>query len=188
MKGVEDSTPPLKRTAKYITLPLNRGKRRQLLCLIERYAAVKARFLLLLGDTTTWAYLDRQENLREATKAQRDPRIPVHLHDQAVFDAVHTMRRHIDAALKNGHVRRRLFLRWDGDQRRYGFWLLSRYERIGAVLRGQVPAPSWSIGRDKRLAVVRFLHRLLRRSLGRRLRLRLRRSMSLDSTLNSVFE
>lgn len=99
------------------------------------------------------------------------------------------MRRYVESCLARSHVKSRIVQQCDGAKRRYAFWLLKRHEHIGAVLRGEAPVPEhFSIPQPERKEEVRFLHRLLRKSLGSPPMVRLRRSMVLDSTLYRVFE
>ncbi len=192
-----DKQPPLKRTAKYETLPLNRGKRRALLDLTLVYTRVKDGFLRMLGRTVAWHHLDDPRGLRAATKGMRLDGVPAHLQDQALFDAVEALRRHIEAAVANTHLKAKLFARFEGVKRHYAFWILRRYARIGAALRGESPDPTpppdskWkgiAISVPERKEVVRFVRRILRRTLGRPPRVHLRRSFALDSTLYGTFE
>lgn len=189
--------PPLKRTAKYETLPLNRGKRGVLLELVHTYTEIKDSFLCMLGRTNAWHHLDDPRALRHTTRAARRDDVPAHLQDQALFDAVDTLRRFIEAGVAAVHLRAKLFQRFDREQRHYAFWLLRRYARIGAVLRGEAPDPTppprskqrpIGISMLDRKEVVRFLRRSLRHALGRPPRVHLRRSLALDSTLYRVFE
>jgi len=192
----EDKQLPPKRTAQYETLPLNGGKRCVLLNLVLAYTRVEDGFLRMLGRTAAWHYLDDPRALRTATKGQRFDGVPAHLHDQAPFDAVHTMGRHIEAGVASTHAKAKVFTRFDGVKRHYAFWILRRYAHIGAVLRGEAPDPTpapgvkgkgMAISAPERKEVVRFLRRTLRKALGRPPRVRLRHSFSLDSTLYRVF-
>jgi len=184
-----DEPKPLKRTAKYESRPLNRGKRRQLIELVEAFCRSKSLALTVLGRTKAWEYLDKPKAFRNAMKTRHLPGIPVHLQDQAALDAVATMRRYVESCLALTHAKARIFKQFDGIKRRYAFWLLQRYAHIGAVLRGEAPMPEhFTIGYLERKAVVRFLRRLLRGALGTSPRLRVRRSMALDSTLYRMFE
>ena len=179
----------MRRTAKYATRPLNRGKRGLLHQLIESFARLKDIALRRLARTREWDFLDGTwHDFRDEMKAHYRKGVPVHLQDQAVKDAVQTMRRWIDAAIEHAHLRRRIFVRFAGEQRHYAFWLLTSYERIGAVLRGEAPVPMFDVRPPERREAVRLLRRLLRRSLGKAPRVRLRRSMALDSSLYRVFE
>ena len=90
VKGAPEA---LRRTAKYETLPLNRGKRRMLLGLVRVYTEIKDSFLRMLGKTSAWHQLDDARALRATTKDTRRDRVPDHLQDQALFDAADTMRR-----------------------------------------------------------------------------------------------
>jgi putative transposase len=179
----------MRRTARYETRPLNRGKRRMLLSLVDAFCRVKDQALLILGRTAAWHYLDHRRALRDALKPRYLPDVPVHLQDQAVFDAVDTMRRFVESGLARAHAKARVFRHFEGTQQRYAFWLLKRYGRIGAVLRGEAPAPEhFTILPAERREVARFLRRLLRKSLGTPPRVRIRRSLALDSTLYKAFE
>ena len=192
-----DKQPPVKRTARYETLPRGPGKRRALFDMAQVYARVKDGFLRMIGRTSAWCHLDDPRRLRAATKAARLDSVPAHLQDQALFDAVDTMRRHIAAAVANTHVKAKLFARFEGAKRHYAFWILRKYEYIGATLRGEAPDPTPPPGsRRKGIAisvlerkeVVRFVRRTLRKALGKPPRVHLRRGFTLDSTLYGTFE
>ena len=181
----------MRRTAKYATRPLNRGKRNMLRSLSDAFADLKDLALRSLARTKEWHHLDgRWQAFRDAMKPHYRDGVPVHLQDQAVKDAVETMRKWIESTIARLHLKKRIFVRFANEkgQRRYAFWLLRRYARIGAVLRGEVPEPDCEIAAKERKEVVRFLRRLLRRALGKTPRVHLRRSMALDSSLYRVFE
>ena len=179
----------MRRTAKYATRPLNRGKRGLLRGLIDAFACLKDLALRRLARTGAWDFLDGTwHDFRDEMKAHYRKGVPVHLLDQAVKDAVETTRKWIDAAIASAHIRQRIFVRFAGEQRHYAFWLLTSYARLGAVLRGEAPVPSFDVPLKERKETVRFLRRLLRRALGKAPRVRLRRSMALDSSLYRVFE
>ena len=189
--------PPLKRTAKYETLPLNRSKRQTLLNVVLAYTRVKDLFLRMLGRTVAWHHLDDPRALGASTKGKRPDGVPAHLHDQALFDAVDTLHRPIQSAIANTHLKVKLFARFDGARRHYAFWILRGYARIGAVLRGEAPDPTPPAGAKRkgiaipvpeRKEVVRFVRKTLRRALGKHPRVHHRRSFALDSTLYRVFE
>ncbi|MBE3557458.1 MAG: hypothetical protein IMW91_10450, partial [Firmicutes bacterium] len=116
--------------------------------------------------------------------------LPVHLHDQALFDAVGTMQRYIASAITHSHLKGKLFSRFSDSesQQHYAFRLLHGYERIGQVLRGTAPKPPFPISQDQRHAVACYLRRALRQALGRRPRVHIKRSFMLDDTLYLVFE
>ena len=120
-------------------------------------------------------------------KSQYRPDVSVHLQDQAVFDAADTMKRFIEASIASSHMRGKVFARYQGPQRRYAYWLLRRYERIGAVLQGKTPTPEpFDVAPSDRKDAMRFVRRSLRQSLGTPPRVRVR--FALDSTLYRVFE
>jgi hypothetical protein len=102
---------PLQRTAKYETLPLHRGKRRVLSDLVLAYTRVKDGLLRMLGRTPAWHHLDDPRGLRAATKEERQRGVPAHLQDQALFDAVDTMRRHIEGGIASIQVKAKVFFR-----------------------------------------------------------------------------
>ncbi len=180
----------MKRTAKYATQPLNQGKWRELLALVHAFADMKDTFLRILGRTSAWRHLDKPKAFRNKVKKLYRSDIPVHLQDQAVFDAVETMRRFIEAGIASVHLRAKVFVRYqDSDKKRhYAFWLLRSYEHIGALLRGEAPIPKFEIPVLERKEVVRFLRRSLRKALGTPPRVHLRRSAALDDTLYRIFE
>ena len=179
----------MKRTAKYATLPLNRGKRNMLRSLIDAFVDLKDLALRTLARTKEWHRLDETwQTFRDAMKPRHRKGVPVHLQDQAAKDAWETMRKWIDSAIARAHIKNRIFVRFEKEQRHYAYWLLLSYERIGAVLRGERPEPNFPITMQERKEVVRFLRRLLRRTLGKAPCVHLRRSMALDSSLYQVFE
>ena len=120
--GLDGKRPPLRRTAKYETLPLNRGKRRMLLDLMHAYTNVKDSVLRLLGRMGAWHHLDDPRALRAETKTNRRKGMPAHMQDQARFDAVDTMRRFVEAGIAATHIRGKLFQRFEKEKRHYGFW------------------------------------------------------------------
>ena len=178
----------MKRTAKYGTRRLNRGKWRELLALVHAFVGMKDTFLRILGRTSAWHHLDQPKAFRNEAKKLYRPGIPVHLQDQALFDAVETMRRFIEAGIAAVQLRAKIFARYSGEKRHYAFWLLRGYGRIGAVLGGEAPVPKFDVSAPERREVVRFLRRSLRRALGTPPRVHLRRSATLDDTLYRVFE
>ncbi len=179
----------MKRTAKYESLPLNKGKANGLRQLVNAFATAKNEFLRRLGKTSAWHYLDNARKCRDDFKSFYRQGIPIHLQDQAIFDAVATMVKFIESCLANTHIKARIFNRFAGAKRRYAFWLLRNYGRIGAVLRGEAPAPEhFAITLPERKEVVRYLRKKLRKSLGQAPRLRVRRSLALDNTLHRTFE
>lgn len=175
------------RTAKYETLRLNPGKMARLTAEVRAYAKEKDWYLVFLGRTSNWSYLDRPgRDLRDEVPHAHT--LPVHLHDQAAFDARDTMIRYIEGGLALSHLRARLFQDLAGEQQHYAFWVLRSYERMGQVLGGRRPEPPFSLGVKEQKAVVRYLRRRLRKALGKRPRVKLKRSMSLDTTLYQIFE
>lgn len=178
----------MKRTAKYQSRPLNKRKWQMLTDLVDAFARVKEGVLLILSRTGAWDRLDSPKRFRDEMKSEYPPGVPVHLLDQAVFDAADTMIRFIESALTSSHAKRRIFHEFDGVKRGYAFWLLRKYGRLGAVLRGEASVPAFAISSLERKAVVRFLRRVIRPALGTPPRVHLRRSMALDSTLYRVFQ
>ena len=64
----------------------------------------------------------------------------VHLIDQAAFDAVDTCVRHIESCIARARIKARIWRRFsDEDERHYAYACLARYERMGEILRGEVP-------------------------------------------------
>ena len=153
------------------------------------YTDAKGTYLRVLARAVRWHYLDAPNAFRNAMKSQYRPDVSVHLQDQAVFDAADTMKRFIEASIASSHMRGKVFARYQGPQRRYAYWLLRRYERIGAVLQGKTPTPEpFDVAPSDRKDAMRFVRRSLRQSLGTPPRVRVRRSFALDSTLYRVFE
>lgn len=177
------------RTVKWLSGTLNTGKWAAVLAIATAYSLQKDAFLRTLARTVRWADLDNPRAFRKRDKASRVNcwTLPVHLYDRALFDAVDTMRRWIRAAIAQTHIEGKLFRAVEGRQRRYAFWLLRKFGRIGAVLRGEAPEPQFAISLAERQAVVRLLRRLLRRALGKSPRVHLRRSFALDNTLYRFF-
>lgn len=176
----------MKRTAKYETLILNVGKGHAVEEIARAYAEEKDHALVLLGRAVNWHFLDSKRNLRTALKGSASA-LPVHLHDQAIFDAVETMRRYIEAAKAQTHVKAKVFERFDGAKRHDAFWLLRSYGRLGMVLGGTAPEPDVEVAPGDRRAVVRFLRHTVRSALGHPPRVRLGRSFMVDTTLYRVF-
>jgi putative transposase len=177
------------RTVKWLSGILNAGKWEAVRALATAYSLQKDAFLRTLARTVRWADLDNPRAFRQRDKASRVNgwALPVHLYDRALFDAVDTMRRWILAAIAQAHIEGKLFRAFKGPQRRYAFWLLRKFVRIGAALRGEAPDPPFEISLAERQAVVRLLRRLLRKALGQSPRVHLRRSFALDNTLYRFF-
>jgi IS605 OrfB family transposase len=179
------------RTVKWLSCTLNLGKWLSLLALALAYSRQKDAFLRDLAKTSRWADLDKPRKFRDRDKKTRVNawRLPVHLYDRALFDAVEIMRRWILSAIATGHVRGKVFAaeKLSPEQKHYAFWVLRSFGRIGAVLRGEAPLPKFAISDDERRAVVRLLRRLVRGALGRPPRVHLRRSFELDSSLYRFF-
>lgn len=95
----------MKRTARYASRPFNKGKRAMITGLVDAFSRLKDQALSVLVSTVSWDYLDKPRALREAMKPQYTSGIPVHLQDQAVFDAVDTGRRFVDSCLARTHAR-----------------------------------------------------------------------------------
>jgi len=193
----EDEQLPRKRTAQYETLPRKRGKRRARLDLMLAYTRITDSWLRMRGRTSAWHRLDDPRVRRTAAKDRRREGVPVQLQDQALWDAVDTMRRHLQSAMANTHLRAKVFVQLDGAKRRYAFWILHRYARIGAVWRGEAPDPppppgaKWkgmAIAVHQRKAVVRFVRRTLHQALGKPPRVHRRRSFALHRTRYRVLE
>jgi len=130
----EDKQLPPQRTAKYETLPLNRGKRRALLDLMRASTRIKDSLLRMRGRTSAWHHLDDPRVLRTAAKDQPLEGVSVHLQDQALWDVVDTMRRRTQSAIANTHLRAKGFMQFDGAKRHYAFWIVphARTGRHGA--------------------------------------------------------
>ena len=177
------------RTIQWLSAALNAGKWAAILALVTVYALQKDAFLRAFTRTVRWADLDNPRAFRNRDKKSRVNfwKLPVHLYDRALFDAVDTMKRWILAAEAPAHIKGKLFRTFEGPQRRYAFWLLRKFARIGAVLRGESPEPQFKISSEERKVVARLLRRLLRRVLGKSPRVHLRRSFELDSTLYRFF-
>ncbi len=79
--------------------------------------AFKDNFLRVLDRTPAWHHLDAPCTFRASIQGERLPGVPVHLQDQALFDAVDAMRRHIQSAITNTHVKVKVFTRFDGAKR-----------------------------------------------------------------------
>jgi len=177
------------RTVKWHSDPLNAGKWVAILAIATAYSRQKDAFLRTLARTVRWADLDNPRAFRDRDKKSRGNswKLPVHLYDRALFDAVDTMKRGILAAVSQAHIEGKLFRAFEGPKRRYAFWLLRKFGRIGAVLRGEAPEPPFAITLAERQAVVRLLRRLLRKALAKAPRARLHRSFALDNTLYRFF-
>ena len=88
------------RTVKWLSCTLNLGKWLSLLALALAYSRQKDAFLRDLAKTSRWADLDKPRKFRDRDKKTRVNawRLPVHLYDRALFDAVEIMRRWILSA------------------------------------------------------------------------------------------
>ena len=177
------------RTVTWLSGMLNTGKWAAVLAMATAYSLQKDAFLRTFARTVRWADLDNPRAFRNRDKGSRVDfwKLPVHLYDRALFDAVDTMRRWILAAIAQAHIEGKLFRAFEGPQRRYAFWLLRKFVRIGAALRGEALEPPFEISLAERQAVVRLLRRLLRKALGTSPRVHLRRSFELDNTLYRFF-
>lgn len=60
----------MKRTAQYASRLLNRGKRRQLLKLVEAVGHLKSHALSAIGRPVAWHYLDFPRALRDPLKSR----------------------------------------------------------------------------------------------------------------------
>lgn len=58
----------VKRTAKYETRPLNRGKWRELSALVHGFVGAKDTFLRILGQMSAWHHLDKPKAFRNEAK------------------------------------------------------------------------------------------------------------------------
>lgn len=194
MSGVS-MNPATTRTVMLHTLPLTVEKQSELRDLVHAYTKAKDRFLLQLHSRAMWRYLDDKRGLRDAMKAAGNYPIGVHVHlsDQAAFDAIDTMVRHIESVITGANVRANIWRRNSALKRRFAYTCLKRYEWMANILMGRNPAIESSAfcglddkGRDP---VAKYLHRVLRKAFSRtRLpRTCLKRTMALDDTLYSVF-
>ncbi len=177
------------RTIQWLSSVLNTGKWAAILALVTAYSLQKDALLRTLARTVRWADLDSPRNFRNRDKQTRVNvwKLPIHLYDRALVDAVDTMKRWILAAIAQAHIKEKLFRTFTGPQRRYALWLLRKFVRIGAVLRGEAPQPPFAIALGERKTVARLLRRLLRKALGHSPRVHLRRSFELDNSLYRFF-
>ena len=177
------------RTVKWPSVALNIGKWLAIMAVVLAYGRQKDAFLRELVRTTRWGDLDAPRTFRNRDKASRVNvwQLPVHLYDRALADAVDTMKRWILAAIAQAHIQGKCFRAFEGPQRRYAFWLLRKFVRIGAVLRGEAPVPTFEISLAERRAVARLLRRLLRKALSKSPRVHVRRSFELDNSLYRFF-
>ena len=186
------------RTVMLHTLPLTSHKRCEVRDLVHTYTKAKDRFLLQLHSRLMWRHLDDKRGFRDGMKAAGNyPKgINVHLSDQAAFDAVDTMVRHIESVIARANVKAKISKRYETKEleRRFAYTCLKRYLWIADILMGKTPViESRALsglddkGRDQ---VARYLHRVLKKAFsGNRLpRTHVERSMSLDDTLYTAFE
>lgn len=99
---------------------------------------------MLLGRAVNRHFLDDKRQLRTALKGTATT-LPVHFHDQALFDAVDAVRRHIEAAMARTNVKAKVFARFEGDKRHHAFWLLHACGRIGLVLGGKAAVANFDV-------------------------------------------
>ncbi len=195
MTGISMTTAST-RTVMLHTLPLTAEKQTGIRDLVHTYTKTKDRFLSQLHSRAMWRHLDDKRGFREAMKATGNyPNgVNVHLVDQAAFDAVDTMVRHIESVIAGANVKAKIWRHYQGFERRFAYTCLKRYEWIADSLMGRTPAIKSKAlcglddkGRDQ---VARYLHRVLRKAFsGNRLpRTRITRSMSLDDTLYTTCE
>ena len=181
----------MKRTARLATLPLNAGKRRELEAVIQRFTHAKRDLVQELRPAAMWRHLDYKRGFRDWAKAQGwyPNDMNVHLIDQAAFDAVDTCVRHIESCIARARIKARIWRRFsDEDERHYAYACLARYERMGEILRGEVPGIDSKalagLGEKERAQIARYLHRILRKAMANTWpSVELSRSMALDDTL-----
>ena len=159
------------------------------MAVVLAYGRQKDAFLRELARTSRWEDLDAPRTFRNRDKKTQVNfwKLPIHLYDRALFDAVDTMKRWIQSGLATARIKAKLMSKLEDAQRHYAFRLLKKYARIGAVLRGEAPVPPFAISLEDRQAVIRLLRRLLRTVLGNPPRVHLRRSFELDSSLYRFF-
>jgi putative transposase len=183
----------MKRTVCLATLPLNPGKRAALREVLGLYANAKRSFITALRSPSMWHHLDNKRGFRDWAKAQGlyPPQTPVHLVDQAAFEATEICARYIESVLARAQVKARIRRRFtDEAERHYAYACLARYGALGAIMCGATPDLSaGGLCKDRRAAVTRYLHRVLRKALPEEEwpTVRGARSMSLDDTLYSTF-
>ncbi len=177
------------RTIPWLSDVLNTRKWAAVVAIAAAYSLQKVAVLRALTRTIWWADLDTSRAFRNRDKASRGNawHLPVHLYERALFDAVDTMKRWILAAVAQAHIEGKLLRVFEGPQRRYAFWLLRKFVRIGAVPRGEVPVPPFEVPLGDGQTVARLLRRLLRKALGQSPRVHRRRASELDNTLYRVF-
>ena len=126
------------RTVKWLSSVLNTGKWAAVLAIVTACSLPKDAFLRALARTIRWADLNTPRAFRNRDKAFRMNvrRLPVHLYDRALSDAVDTMKRWILA--DQAHIQGKCFRAFEEPQRRYAFWLLLevRPDRGDAAGRG----------------------------------------------------
>lgn len=149
----------MKRTARYATRSLNRGKRHMLRSWMDAFGGLKDVALHTLHKTKTRHYRDGDwQTLRNEMKPRHAKGVLAHLQGQAVKDAVLTMRRCAIALTQNEGVRC-----FKPEQRHGALWILRSYADIGALLRGKARMPEVKVAVKQRKEVVRFVRRLPRR-------------------------
>lgn len=184
----------MKRTIRLASLPLNAGKRTELEAVIQRFTHVKRDLVQELRPAAMWRHLDYKRGFRDWAKAQGwyPNDMNVHLIDQAAFDAVDTCVRHIESCIARARIKARIWRRFsDEDERHYAYACLARYERMGEILRGEVPEISAKalagLGEKERAQIARYLHRILRKAIANTWpSVEMSRSMALDDTLYTV--
>ncbi len=92
-------------------------------------------------------FLDRNEDVRAALKGI-GVGAPVHLHDQALFDIIETMKRYVESGGKQTHVKAKVRTRFGRAERHDAFWPQRSYDRMGFALGGQTTEPDF--GRFRR--------------------------------------
>ena len=139
---------------------------------LRAYAKTKGRFITELRSPALWHHLDNKRQFRDWAKGRRlyPPGVPVHLVDQAAFEATEICARHIESVLAGDQIKARIRRRLEDEaERHYAYACLARYATIGVI--------------------VRWLNRVLRKALVEKgwPTVRRARSMSLDETSYSPF-
>ena len=156
-----------KRTVMLHTIPLTARKQDEIRSLLCGYAKAKDGFLTAPSTATMWRYLDDKRGFRNTMKtAGRYPQgVNAHLLDQAAFDAVDTMVRHVESTTAGADVRANTGRRYQSEEleHRFAYTCVKRYEWIADVLCGRtVAVECFLVARSQSFPLRSFGSRLTR--------------------------
>lgn len=173
------------------TRALNPGKATALRAVVRAYAAEKRHWLDHFARREYRPLLLRHRQVRDAAlKSAYAPKsgLQARMWKLALVDAAQTWDKYWKALF--AEVRSRVGGRKDFDavDRHYAFWLLAGYGQFFACLDGLPPEPTFAVPLDRRIRVMHYLQRQIRKWRGRSPRVRLARSAVFDANCYTEFE